>query len=95
MLELIMQGMQQKLEEKSCFWCKKDIPMDMTIVLRLYKFILQVTMHHHEPSMYSAYTNDSINRCEKFYYKDSKITEFEMIDTKNSTAYVVINALIA
>ena len=38
----------------------------------------------------------SINCCKRtFYCNDSKITEFEMIDTKNSsTAYVVMYKLI-
>ena len=42
--------------------------------------------------MYSGHYTASINCCKKtFYCNDSKITEFEMIDTKNSsTAYVVM-----
>ena len=42
--------------------------------------------------MYSGHYTASINCCKiTFYYNDSKITEFEMIDTKNSsTAFVVM-----
>ena len=46
--------------------------------------------------MYSGHDTTSINCCKRtFYWNDSKITEFEMIDTKNpSTAYVVMYELI-
>ena len=73
-----------------------SIPMDMTIVLGLHKFSLQATLDHHGPSMYSGHYTTSINCCKrKFYCNDSKITEFETIDTKNSsTAYVVMYNLI-
>ena len=76
-----------------------SVPMDMTVVLGLHKFSLRATIDHHGPSMYSGYYTASVNCCKKtkqaFYCKDSKITEFEMIDTKNnSTAYVVIYKLI-
>ena len=69
-----------------------SIPMDMTVVLGLHKFSLQATMDHHGPSMYSGHYTASINCCKRtFYCNDSKITEFETIDTKNSsTAYVVM-----
>ena len=45
--------------------------------------------------MYSVHYTTSISCCKKkkktFYCNDSKITEFEVIDTKNSsTAYVVM-----
>ena len=107
--ELIKQGMGQELE-KSCVRCKKNtwhinnnftkdrssIPMDMTVVLCLHKFSLQATIDHHGPSMYSGHYTASIGCCKRtFYCNDSKITEFEMIDTKNSsTAYVVMYELI-
>ena len=70
---------------------------DMTVVLGLHKFSLQATIDHHGPSMCSGYYTASINCCKRtFYHNDSKMTEFEMIDTKNSsTAYVVMNKLIA
>ena len=69
-----------------------SLPMDMAVVLGLHKFSLQATIDHHGPSMYSGHYTDSINCCKRtFYCNDSKITEFEMIDTKNaSTADVVI-----
>ena len=73
-----------------------SIPMDMTVVLGLHKFSLQATIDHHGPSMYSGHYTASINCCKgTFYCNDSKITEFEMIDTKiSSTAYVVMYKLI-
>ena len=42
--------------------------------------------------MYSGHYTVSTNCCKKtFYCNDSKITEFEMIDTENSsTPYVVM-----
>ena len=72
------------------------MPMHMTVVLGLHKFSLQATIDHDGPSMYSGHHTTSINCCKKtFYCNDSKITEFEMIDTKNSsTAYVVMYKLI-
>ena len=131
MQELIMQGLQQKLE-KSCFRCNKNtwhvesnhilqppnyliivvnrfryinnqfakdkcsIPMDMTVVLGYHKFSLQATIDHHGPSIYSGHYTTSVNCCNRtFYCNDNKITEFDMIKTKNSsTAYVVIYKLI-
>ena len=76
---------------------KTDVPyMGMTAVLGLHKFSLQATKDHHGPSMYSGHHTASMNCCKRtFYCNDSKITEFETIDTKNSTtAYVVIYKLI-
>ena len=66
-----------------------SIPM---VVCGLHKFSLQVTINHHGPSMYSGHYTASINCCKKrVYWNNSKITEFEMIYTKNSsTAYVVM-----
>ena len=67
-----------------------SIPMDMTVVLGLHKFSLQATIDHHVPSVYSGHYTASINCRKKIYCNDSKIAEFETIDTKNSsTAYVV------
>ena len=73
-----------------------SIPMDMTVMLGLHKFNLQVTIDHHGPSMYSGHYTASINCCKRtLYCNDSKITEFKTIDTKNSsTAYVVVYKLI-
>ena len=72
------------------------IPMNMTVELGLHKFNLQATIDHHGPSMYSGHYTVSINCCKRtFYCNDSKITEFQTIDTKNSsTAYEVIYKLI-
>ena len=73
-----------------------SIPMDMTVLLGLHQFSLQATIDHHGPSMYSGHYTAFINCCKRtFCCNDSKITEFEMIDTKNSsTAYVVMYRLI-
>ena len=68
--------------------------MDMTAVPSLHKFSLQATIDHNGPSMYTGHYTASINCCKKFYCNESKITEFEMIETKNSsTAYVTIYKL--
>ena len=62
---------------------KCSIPMDMTIVLGLRKFSLPATIDHHGPSMYSGHYIASTNCCKRtFYCNNSKITEFEIIDTK-------------
>ena len=69
--------------------------MDMTVVIGLHKFSLRATVDRHGPFMYSDHYTTSINCREKFYCNDSKIAEFEMIDTKNSsTAHVVMYKLI-
>ena len=75
---------------------KCSIPMDMTVVLGYHKFSLQATIDHHGPSIYSGHYTTSVNCCNgTFYCNDNKITEFDMINTKNSsTAYVVIYKLI-
>ena len=55
-----------------------------------------ITIDHHGPSIYSGHYTTSVNCCNRtFYCNDNKITEFDMINTKNSsTAYVVIYKLI-
>ena len=69
--------------------------MDITVVHGLHKFSLQATIDHHRPSIYSGHYAASINCCKTIYCNDSKIAEFEMIDTKNSsTAYEVMYKLI-
>ena len=75
---------------------KCSIPMDMTVVLGYHKFSLQATIDHHGPSIYSGHYTTSVNCCNRtFYCNDNKITEFDTINTKNSsTAYVVIYKLI-
>ena len=53
-------------------------------------------IHMLGPSIYSGHYTTSVNCCNRtFYCNDNKITEFDMINTKNSsTAYVVIYKLI-
>ena len=55
--------------------------MDMTVVFGLHKFSLQAIIDHHGPSTYSIILPLS-TATKTFYCNDSKITEFEMIDTK-------------
>ena len=66
--------------------------MDMTVVHGLHKVSLRATIDHHGPSMYYGHYTAPIKCCKRtFYCNDSKITEFEMIDTENSsTAYVIM-----
>ena len=75
-----------------------SIPMDLTVEIGVHKFSLQATIDHHGPSMYSTISIVlHISTVTKtFYCNDSKITEFEMIDTKKFyTSYVVMYKLIA
>ena len=69
-----------------------SIPMDMTVMLGPHKFSLRATIDHHGPTMHSGHYTASVNCCKKtFYCNDIKITEFDMIETKNSsTAYVLL-----
>ena len=73
-----------------------SIPMDTTVILGTLEFNLRATIDHHGPSIHSGYYTASINCCkETFYCNDNKITEFEIIDSKNSsTAYVILYELI-
>ena len=67
----------------------------MTTVLGTYKFSLEAAIYHHGPSMYSGRYTSSTNGYIKTIFQRQQITEFEMIDTKNSsTAYVVMYKLI-
>ena len=131
MPNLILQGLQQKLQ-KSCSRCNKNtwhvessyilqppkylllfvnrfryidnnvtkdrcsILMDTTVRLGSLKFSLRATMDHHGPSIHSGHYTASINCCKKtFYCNDNTITEFGIIDSKNSsTAYVILYELI-
>ena len=131
MQNLILQGLQQKLQ-KSCSLCNKNtwhvkssyilqppkylllfvnrfryinnnvtkdkcsIPMDTTIRLGPLKFSLRPTIDHHGPSIHSGHYTASINCCKKtFYCNDHTITEFGIIDNKNSsTASVILYELI-
>ena len=82
--------------ENNCTKDRCSISIDMTVVLGLHKLSLQATIDPHGPSMYSGHYTTSINCYKKtFHCNDSKITEFDMIDTKNSSiAYVVMHQLI-
>ena len=131
MRNLILQGLQQKLQ-KSCSRCNKNtwhvelsyilqppkylllfiyrfryinnnvtkdrcsIPMDTTVRLGPLKFSLRATINHHGPSIHSGHYTPFINCCEKtFHCNDHTITEFGIIDNKNSsTAYVILYELI-
>ena len=131
MQNLILQGLQQKLQN-SCSRCNKNawhvessfilqlpkyllffvnrcryinnnvtkgrcsIPMDTTVRLGPLKYSLRAPIDHHGPSIHSGHYTASINCCEKtFYCNDHTITEFGIIDSKNSpTAYVMLYELI-
>ena len=73
-----------------------SIPMDKTVMLGPLEFSLRATMDHHGPSIHSGHYTASINCCKKtFYSNDNTITEFKIIDSKNSsTAYVILYELI-
>ena len=64
------------------------------------KFSLRATIDHHGPSIHSGHYAASINCWKKkkpktLFCNDNKITEFEIIDSKNaSTAYVILYELI-
>ena len=131
MQNLILQGLQQKLQ-KSCDRCYKNtwhvessymlqppkylllfvyrfryinnnvtkdrcsIPMDTTVRLGPLKFSLRATIDHHGRSIHSGHHTAYINCCKRtFYCNDHTITEFGIIDSKNSsTAYVIRYELI-
>ena len=70
-----------------------SIPMDKTVILGPLKFSPRAAIDHHGPSVYSSHYTASINCCKKktFYYNDHIITEFGIIDSKNSsTSYVIL-----
>ena len=74
-----------------------SIPMDTTVRHGPLKFSLRVIIDHHGPSIHSGhYTAYIINCCKKtFYCNDHTITEFGIIDSKNSSiAYVILYELI-
>ena len=73
-----------------------SIPMDTTVRLGPLKFSLRATIDHHEPSIHSGHYTASINYWKKkFYCNDHTITQFGIIDSKNSsTAYVILYELI-
>ena len=70
-----------------------SIPMDTTVTL---KCSLRAIIDHHWPSVHSGHYTASINCCKKgFYSNDHTITQFGIIDSKNSsTAYVILYELI-
>ena len=73
-----------------------SIPMDTTVRLGPLKSSLRATIDHHGPSIHSGHYTASINCCKKtFYCNDHTITEFGIVDSKNSsTAYVILYELI-
>ena len=74
-----------------------SIHMDTTVRLGPLKFSLRATIDHHGPSIHSGHYSTSINCCKKnpLYCNDHTITEFGIIDSKNSsTAYVILHELI-
>ena len=76
-----------------------SIPMDTTFWLGPLKFSLRATIDHHGPSIHSGHYTASINCCKSeknpFYCNDHTITEFGIIDSKNSpTAYVILYELV-
>ena len=60
------------------------------------EFSVWATIDHHGPYIHSGHYTASINCCKKtFYCNDNTITEFGIIDSKNSsTAYVILYELI-
>ena len=68
-----------------------SIPMDTTVRPGPLIFSLRATVDRHGPSIHSGHCTASINCCEKkFYCNDHTITDFGIIDSKNSsTAYVI------
>ena len=69
-----------------------SIPMDTTVRLGPLKFNLWATIDHYGPSIHSDHYTASINCCKiRLYCNDHTITEFGIIDSKNSsTAYVIL-----
>ena len=67
-----------------------SIPMETTVMLAPLKFSLRATIDHHGPSVHSGHCTASINCCKTFYCNDNKITEFEIIDSRNSSTTCVI-----
>ena len=62
-----------------------SITMDTTIMLGPLKFSLRATIDHHGPYIHSGHYTASINCCKKtFYCNDNAVTEFGIIDSKNS-----------
>ena len=68
-----------------------SMPMDTTVRLGPLKFSLRATKDHHGPSIHSGhYTASSIVAKKTFYCNDHTITEFGIIDSKNSSAAYII-----
>ena len=61
---------------------KCPIPMDMTIGLGRHKFSLQATIDHHRTCILVIILPLSTVANKPFYYNDSNITGFDIIDTK-------------
>ena len=77
---------------------KIDAPyLDTTVRLGPLRFNLRAIIDDHGPSIHSGHYTTSINCCKKkpFYCNDHTITEFGIIDSKNSSnAYVILYELI-
>ena len=75
---------------------KSIIPLDLNINLGPYKFSLQVTIDHHGNSLHCGHYTASVNCCGKtFYCNDNRITECDIINTRNSsTAFILQYKLI-
>ena len=73
-----------------------SIPMDTAVMLGPLKFSLRATIDHHGLSIHSGHYTAHLSIVAKtFYCNDNKITEFEIIDSKNtSIAYVILYELI-
>ena len=71
-----------------------SIPMDTIVRLGPLKFSQRATIDHHAPSIHTGhYTAFKLQKT--FYCNDHTITEFGIIDSKNSsTAYVILYELI-
>ena len=69
--------------------------MDTIVRLGPLKISLRATIDHHEPSIHSGHYTAPINCCQKnFNCNDHTITDFGIIDSKNSsTAYVILYEL--
>ena len=64
---------------------KSIIPLDLNITLGPYKFSLLATVDQHGNSLNSGHYTASVNCCgQTFYCNDNRITECDIINTRNS-----------
>ena len=73
-----------------------SIPTETTVRLGPLGLSLRAAVDHHGPSIHSGHYTASINCCKKaFYCGDRTITEFGIVDSRDSSAaYVVLYELI-